>query len=49
MQKLNNEEHNDLYCSLINLRVIKSRRMTMAGMWRVEWSGEACTGFGGET
>ena len=29
--KLNNEELNDLYCSPIIVRVIKSRRMRLAG------------------
>jgi hypothetical protein len=30
-RKLNNEEHNDLYCSPNIVRVIKSRRMRWAG------------------
>ena len=44
-RKLHNEELMDL-CSLPNIvRVVKSRRMRWAGMWR-EWGrGEVCTGF----
>ena len=30
-RKLHNEELNDLYCSLNNIRVIKSRKMRWAG------------------
>jgi hypothetical protein len=42
-RKLHNEELNDLY-SLPNIvRVVKSRRMRWAGMWRVWWR-EGCTG-----
>ena len=31
LRKLNNKELNDLYCSTNNFRVIKSRRMRLAG------------------
>jgi hypothetical protein len=34
-RRLHNEELNDLYCSPNILRVIKTRRMRWAGMWRV--------------
>ena len=47
-KKLHKEELSDLY-SLPNIvRVVKSRRMRWAGMWRV-WGGErAVQGSGGE-
>ena len=34
-RKLHSEELNDLYCSPNIVRVITSRRMRLAGMWRV--------------
>ena len=44
-RKLHNEELSDLY-SLPNIvRVVKSRIMKWAGMWRVWGRGEVCTGF----
>jgi hypothetical protein len=44
-RKLHNEELSDLY-SLHNIvRVVKSRRMRWAGMWRVWGRGEVSTGF----
>jgi hypothetical protein len=47
-KKLHNEELNDLYSSLIIVRVIKSRRMRWAE--HVARIGERCIqGFGGET
>jgi hypothetical protein len=48
-RRLHNEELNDLYSSLNNIRVIKSRRMRWAG--HVARMGrEGCIqGFGGET
>ena len=47
-RKLHNEEHNDLYCSLHIVRVIKSRRMRWVG--HVASMEESCVhGFGGET
>jgi hypothetical protein len=43
-RKLHNEELNDLY-SLPNIvRVVKSRRMRWAGMWRVWERRVVCTG-----
>ena len=43
-RKLRNEELNDLY-SLPNIvRVVKSRRMSWQGMWRVWGRIEGCTG-----
>jgi hypothetical protein len=48
-RKLQNEELNDLYSSLTIVRVIKSRRMRLAGML-LGWGGERrVQGFGGET
>jgi hypothetical protein len=38
-RKLHSEELNDLYCSPIIVRVIKSRRMRLA--WHVERIGES--------
>ena len=38
-RRLHNEKLNDLYSSPNIVRVIKSRRMRWAGMWRV-WLGE---------
>jgi hypothetical protein len=47
-RKLNNEELDDLYCSPIVVRVIKSRRMRWAG--HVACMEERCVQvFGGET
>jgi hypothetical protein len=47
-RKLHNEELNDLYYSSNIYRVIKSRRMRLAG--HVARMGERrCLGFGGET
>ena len=49
-RKLHNEELNDLYCSPNIVRMIKSRRMRLAG--RVACMGEkgrCAQGFGGET
>ena len=44
-RKLHKEELRDLY-SLPNIvRVVKSRRMRWAGMWRAWGRGEVCTGF----
>ena len=47
-RKLHNEELNDLYCSPNIFRVIKSRRMRLAGhvARMVEW---CIQDFGGET
>jgi hypothetical protein len=42
-RKLHNEELHDLYSSPIIVRVIKSRRMRLAG--HVACMGEGCTGF----
>jgi hypothetical protein len=39
-RKLNNEELNDLYSSLIIIRVIKSRRIRGAGNVACKWRGE---------
>jgi len=44
-RKLRTEELNDLYSSPNIVRVIKSRRMRCAGVWRVWDRGEACVGF----
>jgi hypothetical protein len=44
-RKLHNEELNDLYCSPTIVRVIKSRRMKLAGHVACMGRGEACTGF----
>ena len=44
-RKLCNEEFNDLYSSPNIFRVIKSRSMRWAGMYRVWGRGEAYTGF----
>ena len=45
-RKLRSEEHNDLYCSPIIMRVIKSGRMGWAGLVaRMGGRGESCTGF----
>ena len=44
-RKLHNEELNDLYCSPNIFRVIKSRRMRLAGHIASMGTGEACTGF----
>jgi len=44
-RKLHNEELYGLYCSPNIVRVIKSRRMRWAGMWRVSGRGEECTRF----
>ena len=44
-RKLHNEELNGLYSSPNTVRVIKSRRMRWAGMYRVWRRGEGCTGF----
>ena len=46
-RKLHNEELNDLYCSPNIVRVIKSRRMRWAGMWRVWGRERRVQGFGG--
>jgi hypothetical protein len=43
-RKLHNEKLNDLYFLPNIVRVIKSRRMRWAGMWRVWESREGCTG-----
>ena len=44
-RKLHNEELRDLY-SLPNIvRVVKSRIMRLAGVWRVWGRGGLCTGF----
>ena len=44
-RKLHTEKLRDLY-SLSNIvRVVKSRRMRWAGMWRTWGRGEVCTGF----
>ena len=44
-KKLHKEELKDLY-SLPNIvRVVKSRRMRWAGMWRAWGRGEVCIGF----
>jgi len=40
-----NEELNDPYLSPTIVRVIKSRRMGLAGMWRIWVRGEAYRGF----
>jgi hypothetical protein len=44
-RKLYNEELHDLYCSLILVRVIKSRRMRLAGHVARMGRKEACIGF----
>jgi hypothetical protein len=48
-RELHNEELSDLYCSPTIVRVIKSRRMILAGHVALMGRGETCTGFGGET
>jgi hypothetical protein len=48
-RKLHNEELNDLYCSTIIVRVIKSRRMRWVGHVARMGRGELYTGFCGET
>ena len=48
-RKLHNEGLSDLYPFPNIVRVVKSRRMRWAGMWRV-WGGEkGAQGSGGET
>ena len=44
-RKLHNEELSDLYSLLNIVRVVKSRRMIWAGIWRVWGRGEVCIGF----
>ena len=44
-RNLHNEELRDLYSAPNIVRVVKSRRMQWAGMWRVWGRGEVCTGF----
>jgi len=44
-RKLHNEELNDLYCSPIIDRVIKSRRMGWAGYVALWWREKMYTGF----
>ena len=44
-RKLHNEELSDLYSLPNTVRVVKSRRMRWAGMWRVWGRGELCTGL----
>jgi len=44
-KKLHTEELSDLYTLPNIVRVVKSRRMRWAGMWRVWGRGEGCTGF----
>ena len=43
-RRLHNEELNDLYSSPNIVRVIKSRRIRWAGMWRIWVSRGRCTG-----
>ena len=50
LRKLHNEKLSDLYCSPNIVRVIKSRRMRWAGIWRAYGGGERhVQSFGGET
>ena len=50
MEKLHNEELNDLYSSPNIVRVIKSRRMRWAGhVARIGGGDRRIQGFGGET
>ena len=44
-RKLHDVELNDLSCSSIIVRVVKSRRMRWAGRTACVGRGEACTGF----
>jgi hypothetical protein len=44
-KKLHNEEVYDLYSSPTNVRVVKLRRMILAGHVTLMGKGEACTGF----
>ena len=44
-RKLHNEELSDLYSLPNIMRVVKSRRMSWRGMWRVWGGGEGCTGL----
>ena len=44
-RKLHNEVLSDLYSLPNVVWVVKLRRMRWAGMWRVWWRGEVCTGF----
>ena len=49
-RKIYNEELNDLYCSLITFRMIKSRRMRWAGHVECMGGEESCIqSYGGET
>ena len=48
-RKLHNEELNDLYCSHIIVRVIKSRRTRLAGHVARMEEERRIEGFGGET
>jgi hypothetical protein len=48
-RKVHNEEHNDVYCSLSIIRVIKSRRMILGGHVARMGEGRCIKGFGGET
>jgi len=43
-RRLIDEELYNVYCSQ-KFRVIKSRRMSWAGMWHLRWAGEIQTGF----
>ena len=43
-RNLHNEELKDLYSSPSIVRVVKTRRMRWAGMWRVWGRREVCTG-----
>ena len=47
--RLHNEELNYLYSSPNNVRVIKWRRISWAGMWRVRLRRGGVLGLGGET
>ena len=48
-RKLHNEELSDLYSLPNIMRVVKSRKMRWAGMWRVWGEERGVQGSGGET